>query len=272
MSRILTVAFIAVVALADECLPAAETVRVDVDLSVDDAAERWVLSPEGGVAIAEGELRLDGVAYTAPEVFLREPIVGDMTLTCQMRVEPDGGARAFAINFRSVGVASYQWLHVNWSAYVIGWSVREQHWNELTRGPAQRPEGEWFDVKLETKGPEIRFFMDGQLVASYADQRYQAGRIGFASSQGIIRIKDLRVVGTPAKMEQPWNADRPFRYPVQSTFHELDPEKRHTNVSGKLEFDVSEPFIISSRIGRPEMGTHEQPHLFMMPCGNQVLF
>ena len=51
-------------------------------------------------------------------------------------------------------------------------------------------------------------------------------------------------------------------------FHELDPQQRHTDVSGKLEITVSEPFTISSRDERPEMGRHEQPHLFMMPNGD----
>jgi hypothetical protein len=40
------------------------------------------------------------------------------------------------------------------------------------------------------------------------------------------------------------------------------------DVSGKLEVSVSAPFIISSGVVRPELGAHEQPHLFKMPCGD----
>jgi hypothetical protein len=52
------------------------------------------------------------------------------------------------------------------------------------------------------------------------------------------------------------------------TFQQLDPHRRYTDVSGKLEIAVSPPFLISSRIAHPQWGAHEQPHLFRMPCGD----
>ena len=64
------------------------------------------------------------------------------------------------------------------------------------------------------------------------------------------------------------NPARPKRL---GTFHELPPEYRHTEVSGKLEITVSEPFIISSRVSRPALGAHEQPHLFKFPSGDIIL-
>ena len=58
------------------------------------------------------------------------------------------------------------------------------------------------------------------------------------------------------------------RTSLDSTFHELEARVRHTNASGKLEISVSKPLIISSRITHPELGAHEQPHLFKRPCGD----
>jgi hypothetical protein len=52
------------------------------------------------------------------------------------------------------------------------------------------------------------------------------------------------------------------------TGHPLDQKLRHTDVSGKLEIGVSEPFFISNRAARPELGTHIFPALFKMPCGS----
>ena len=69
---------------------------------------------------------------------------------------------------------------------------------------------------LRARGAE-NVSVDGKLVASIADSHYTAGRIGLASSQGLIRVKDIHLVGTPAKLQEPWRADPPPRLPVTGT-------------------------------------------------------
>jgi len=54
----------------------------------------------------------------------------------------------------------------------------------------------------------------------------------------------------------------------QANGRDVDLTDRWSDKSGKLAITVSEPFIISSRITHPELGAHEQPHLFRMPCGD----
>jgi hypothetical protein len=49
---------------------------------------------------------------------------------------------------------------------------------------------------------------------------------------------------------------------------QVDLAGRWSDRSGKLAIRVSPPMIISSRIGHPELGAHEQPHLFKMPNGD----
>jgi len=269
MWRSIVTSLFGLLAFGFSATQAADELSVDVDLKKADAVADWVLPPRGGVSLAEGQLVIDGLAHRGPETFLREPVVGDFVLTCKIRVKPtSGGVRAFGVNFHSAGVASYQWLHVNRANAILGWSDRQEHWHELKRVSVRREEGAWFDVKVECEGPEIRFYLDGKLVASATDSHYQAGRIGFAASQGLVRVKDVRLVGTASTLQRPWRPDPPPRFAAYGTYHELDPKRRHTDVSGKLEITVSEPFVISSRISRPELGAHEQPHLFRMPCGD----
>ena len=55
---------------------------------------------------------------------------------------------------------------------------------------------------------------------------------------------------------------------ARASGQDLDLADRWSDKSGKLEITVSEPFIISSRIARPKLGHHEQPHLFKMPSGD----
>ena len=252
-------------------IPAAEGVSLDVDLEGAAGAAQWVLPPKGGASVAGGELVLDTISRGGVRVFLREPILRDLTLTCKICIEPKGpGVRALEVCFHSAGIASHQFVHVNRSAAVLCWASRENSWNELARVACEREEGTWLDVKVECAGEHVRFYLDGELVLAATDSHGRAGRIGFGSSQGRVRVKDIRLEGTPVQLDQPWRADAPRVY---GTFHELDPKRRHTKVSGQLDVSVSEPFIISSRITHPELGAHEQPHLFKMPCGDvQLVF
>ena len=252
-------------------LPAAHSqeTSMTVDLDNPGASDDWAFLRKGA-AIRGGELVLDGLGNTAPSAFLQAPSVSDMTLTCRVFVEPKGnGVRAFGVVFHSGDSASFQFVHVNRGAAILCWSDVEKHWHELRRVRVSRPEGEWLDVRVECEGTSIRFHLAGKLVLSADDAHWQSGVIGFDSSQGLVRVKDIRLEGTAAALDRPWRVvPRPERY---GTFHELDPKYRHTDVSGQLEIKVGEPFIISSRMARPGLGAHEQPHLFRLQDGTVLL-
>jgi len=264
-----TLLFAAVVLLAIVPAASAEEVAMDVDLNKPNAADDWVF-PGKGTSIHGGELVLDGLKQTGVAAFLKEPAVSDMTLTCRVFVEPKGtGVRAFQLHFRSSDSVSYQYVHVNRSSAILCWSNSDEHWNELARVGVKRPEGKWLDVKVECKGSAVRFYLDGKLVISKDNALRTPGRVGFSTSQGLVRVKDIRVEGTAVRLDPPWRiVPRPKRH---GTFHELPAKYRHTDVSGKLDIAVSKPFIISSRVTRPEMGAHEQPHLFKLQNGGVLL-
>jgi|GEM_PF-1252894 hypothetical protein len=248
---------------------AEKQLSLDVDLEGPAAAAQWVLQSHGGVSVGGGELVLDTVKRKGVRVFLRTPTLCDLTLTCKIFVESKGaGVRAFEVCFHSVGIASHQFVHVNRGSAILNWARRENGWNELARVACTRKEGKWLDVKVQCVDEQIRFYLDGKLVLSKTDSHWQAGRIGFGSSQGLVRVKDIHLEGTSVTLEQPWRTDVPKLF---GTFHQLASKRRHTEVSEKLDISVSDPFIISSRITNPELGTHEQPHLFKLPGGDLLL-
>jgi len=57
----------------------------------------------------------------------------------------------------------------------------------------------------------------------------------------------------------------------QADGQEMDLTDRWSDKSGKLAITVSQPFIISSRMNHPELGAHEQPHLFKLRNGDVLL-
>jgi hypothetical protein len=173
------------------------------------------------------------------------------------------------VRFHSSDSVSDRYVHVNRGNAILCWANRDENWNELARVGVERPEGKWLDVKVESVGTAIRFYLDGKLVLSKSDVPRQVGRVGFSTSQGLVRYRDIHLEGIPGTLEQPWRrVARPKRF---GTFHELPPDYRHTDVSGRLAITVSEPFLLSSRISRPELGAHEQPHLFKMQNGDIIL-
>jgi len=248
---------------------AAERLALDVGLQGPLATNQWVLPSKGGATVSGGELILDTVNRNGVRVFLRKPTLSDLTLTCKVLVESKGpGVRAFEVCFHSAGIASHQFVHVNRSSAILGWASRESVWNKLASVACTRKEDEWLDVRVECEKEQIRFHLDGKPVLATTDSHFRAGRIGFGSSQSRVRVKDIRIEGTRSALDQPWREDAPKVAALLGTFHELDPQRRHTKISGKLDISVSEPFIISSKIANPKLGAHEQPHLFKMPCGD----
>ena len=139
-----------VLLLATGPVPAAEGVSLEVDLEGPEAADRWVLPPKGGAGVTGGELVLDTISRGGVRVFLREPVLSDLILTCKVCIEPKGpGVRAFEVCFHSAGIASHQYVHVNRSAAILCRANRDNSWNELARVGCRRTEGTWLDVRVE---------------------------------------------------------------------------------------------------------------------------
>jgi len=137
---------------------AAKRVALNVDLDGPAVAAQWVLSPKGGASITGGELVFDTLNRGGVRVFLRQPTLGDLRLSCKIFVESKGpGVRAFEVCFHSAGIASHQFVHVNRSAAILNWADRENSWNELVRVACARKEGMWLDVEVQCAGERIRF-------------------------------------------------------------------------------------------------------------------
>ena len=250
----------AVLVLAAASAMGGETVSVSVDLQKAGASAEWVFTrPEA--SIRNGELVLGGLVEKHVYAFLKEPVLSDLSVRFKVLVEPTGtGVRAFGVRFRSPNSMCAQFVHVYPNRAVLAWADEDRDFYELVHNRNVRcPLGAWHDFKLECRGASVKAYLDGKLIFDGKDERWKAGLVGFHSSQGLVRIKDIRVEGTPASLAKPWQVIQPP--PPNRTFHELTPELRHTDVSGKLDITVSKPFVISSTITHPERGGHLFPTL-----------
>jgi len=237
-----------------------KTLSKIVNLNRADASADWVFTRKEA-AIVDGQLLLDGLEQKHVYAFLKEPVLSDLTVTFRVFVEPQGeGVRAFGVRFHSPNNLCAQFVHVYPKRAVLAWANEKKDFHELVRNEnVDCPLGTWHDFKLQCQGAAVKASLDGKLIFDEKDDRWKAGRVGFHTSQGLVRIKDIRLEGTVAALEKPWQLIKPP--PPNRAFHELPAEERWTDVSGKLDITVSEPMIISSTVTHPERGCHLFPVL-----------
>jgi hypothetical protein len=51
----------------------------------------------------------------------------------------------------------------------------------------------WYLVRLQVRGPDVQFFLDGQLIMSARDDELLHGRVGIGTRNGAVRFRDIRV-------------------------------------------------------------------------------
>ena len=249
----------------------AEDVSKDVDLSKDGAASEWTFTKKEA-SIRNGELVLEGLKEKHIYAFLNEPVLSDFRVRFKVYVEPEGeGVRAFGVRFHSPDSLCAQFVHVYPRRAVLAWADREKDFHEAVRNDnVDCREGAWHDFELGCEGTSVKAYLDGKLIFDQRDDRWKAGRLGFHPSQALVHIKDIRLEGTPADLPKPWQIVKPL--PADRTFHRLPADYRHTDVSGKLEITVSEPFIISSTVTHPERGAHLFPTLARLRKSDDDVF
>ncbi len=168
---------------------------VSIDLSAEDAANRWVFLDETA-AVHDGELVLDGRHEMSRAMF--EPTIwGDVTLRAKFLVEPDNkGVLACGFIVRAEDGATYYYVHFDRGQAILCRSDPSVAWSEIKRtGGLNKPAGQWHDGELQCIGDTLRVSLNGKLLYEVKDATLTSGRIGFYANQGRAHVKDIVVVG-----------------------------------------------------------------------------
>ncbi len=173
-----------------------------VNLAGPDAATNWLL-PDSSARIEDGQLVLDGRQKISRAVYLPNQW-GDVVLTAKFLVEPQAeGVLACGFIVRAVDGRSYYYVHFDRGQAILVRHSQATEWNEIKRlSGLDKPAGQWHEGQLECRGNILRVSLNGKLLYEAQDDTLAAGRIGFYGSQGLVRIKDIRVAGdatTPAE-------------------------------------------------------------------------
>lgn len=170
-----------------------------VDLQAQDASKDWLFLDKTA-PIKDGELVFDGRQKISRAVYTPQEW-SDVTLRAKFLVEPQAeGVLACGFMVRAVDGSSYYYVHFDRASAVLVRYSQGREWNEIKRvSVSDRSPGQWHEAQLECLGNTLRVSLNGKVLYEAKDNTLAAGRIGFYGSQGLVRVKDIRVTGTARK-------------------------------------------------------------------------
>ncbi len=173
-----------------------------LDLTRNNAADSWMFLDksaklENGELVFDGRKRISRAIYTPSEW-------GDVTVTAKFLVEPQpDGVLACGFIVRAVDGKNYYYVHFDRGQAILVRHSDGNEWNEIKRvGGLDKPAGQWHEGKLECRGNALKVSLNGKLLYEATDDKLAAGRIGFYGSQGLVRVKDIRIDGEASKPKQ----------------------------------------------------------------------
>lgn len=160
----------------------------------------WRVTPEG---YEQREFR-----YLGALTFLNDFILADLDYSFRFKIKPEGiGVRAAGIVFRAQDSASFYYAHLDSknSQVVLVKSMPKNNWVDAKRFPKIPITPDvWHTARVVCVGPQIQVFLDGKKVAEMRDETYKAGKVGLRAGQGRICFTDVKLTGTPGRLEKEW--------------------------------------------------------------------
>lgn len=173
---------------------AAEERAIDLDNAKDWIFLDKTARSEKGELIFDGRKKISRAIYEPAEWT-------DVTVTAKFFVEPQpDGVLACGFIVRAVDGKNYYYVHFDRGQAILVRHSSANEWHEIKRvSGLDKPAGQWHEGKLECRGGTLRVLLNGKLLYEVTDDKLAGGRIGFYGSQGLVRVKDIRVSGEPRK-------------------------------------------------------------------------
>ena len=163
----------------------------------------------------------DGVLSVAADFGAKavrdEPILGDGTVSCDIRLKDDKGYNASLI----LRVSDPRPGADSWIGYEVGLSARDHHlmlgrhrndFHELKRVPADIVAGRWHRLKVEMAGARLRIYLDDakEPAIDYTDasEPIASGRVGVRTWGSDAEFRDLVVERPEGKVVERFEVDK----------------------------------------------------------------
>lgn len=157
--------------------------------------------------IRDGMFYLDALKAKEPVyVFRRDRSYANTKASFQFKQEPVGaGERAVGLIFGSTSGSSYHAIEIGRRDVVLYLVTPGQPRKELDRrGGFTKPEGQWYEAKVECQGSLVRVFFDGKFLFAFNSPQLEPGYVGFYASDGRAWVRRLDVEGQLTRLPEAW--------------------------------------------------------------------
>jgi len=186
-------------------MPTQEEPKKNEEPNIGNLAD-WIRS-SNLAEVRDGMFYIDALRAKDPvTVFRRDKILGNTTASFQFKVEPVGqGARAVGLIFGSTDGRTYHCIEIGRRDVVLYRVGPGGARTELDRrGGFTKPDGNWFEAKIECQGSLIRTFFDNKFLFAFTSPQLQPGYVGFYGFEGRSWVRRLDFEGKPAQLPQGW--------------------------------------------------------------------
>jgi hypothetical protein len=165
----------------------------------------YLRSSAQDVQIKEGMLYVDALTAKDPVFALRrDKAFQNVTATVQFMMEPVGAKREFGLVFGSTNASTFHAVRVDRTSVILYEYRPGQPPRELARRAGfTKQDGQWYEAKVETSGPQVKVFFDGKYLFAFNSPQLQAGHVGFYANGGRAWVRKLELGGTPAAASLP---------------------------------------------------------------------
>ncbi len=165
----------------------------------------YLRSSQQDVQIRDGMLYVDALNAKAPVYALRQDrAFQNVAATVQFRIDPVGAKRSCGLVFGSRGPQTYHAVQFDRTNIVLYEYRPNQPPRELARQAGfTKPDGQWYEAKIETNGPQVKVFVDGRFGFSFTSPQLQPGHLGVYAEGGRAWVRKFDMGGTPAPVSLP---------------------------------------------------------------------
>ncbi|MBM4038184.1 MAG: DUF1080 domain-containing protein [Planctomycetes bacterium] len=170
----------------------------------------YLVSSQQDVQLKDGLLLVDALQAREPVFALRrDKAFQNVAATVQFRMDPVGAKREFGLVFGSTDGSTHHAVHVDRTSVILYEYRPGQPPRELARRAGfTKPDGQWYEAKVETSGPQVKVFFDGKYLFAFNSPQLKAGHVGLYANGGRAWVRKLDIGGTPspAMLPQTWRA------------------------------------------------------------------
>ena len=174
------------------------------------AMNDYLVSSQQDVKLKDGLMELNAVQGSAPVFALRrDKAFQNTTATVQFRMDPVGMKREFGLVFGATNGSTYHAVRVDRTSVILYEYRPGQPPRELARRAGfTKPDGQWYEAKIESSGPQVKVFFDGKYLFAFNSPQLKPGHVGLYADGGRAWVRKFDVGGTPspATLPQTWRA------------------------------------------------------------------